>query len=142
MNTKNGRAARNEKSDSRTSILKYMLSGLVVIAVVGALFAAGIISTGTTSTTIPDKGTSESAAEETEATLEMLGKHILLPENEKPVVATIKDVSELKSNSAFYKNASNGDKLIVFSKTKKAIIFSTDKDIIINAGIVVSSEEE
>ncbi|MBI5155677.1 hypothetical protein HZA45_00225, partial [Candidatus Peregrinibacteria bacterium] len=47
-------------------------------------------------------------------------KHILLPEEPKPTVAEILDVATLQARNAFYKNAVNGDYLIV--TTTRAIL--------------------
>ena len=96
----------------------------------------------------PDKDTEptadvagESASNDSQRILDMLEQHMILPEDDKPVMASIKDVSKLKEDSNFYKNAENGDRLIVFPGSKRAIIFSTDDNIIVNAGLVVDTDQ-
>jgi hypothetical protein len=59
-----------------------------------------------------------------------VGKLIQLPTDEVPTVATVIDAAKVKSQ-AFFANAQNGDKLLLYSKTGKAILYrpSTKKII-------------
>ena len=53
-----------------------------------------------------------------------------LPENETPSIATITDVSKLK-DQPFFKNAQNGDILLVYNNSGKAILYDPkDKKIV------------
>lgn len=63
-----------------------------------------------------------------------VGDHIILPKDAEPVVATINNVDELKKTQDFYKLAKNGDKLLIYQKTKRAIIYRPSEDIIVNVG--------
>ena len=56
--------------------------------------------------------------------------HIFLPEEPKPTVAEILDVDTLRARNAFYKNAANGDYLIV--TPTRAILYSPSKDMILD----------
>jgi hypothetical protein len=42
--------------------------------------------------------------------------------NEKPTVATVVDVEKLKSQ-AFFANAQNGDRVLLFAQSKKAVLY-------------------
>ena len=64
-------------------------------------------------------------------------RHILLPSDEKPSVATIINVEQLKKSQPFYMNAHNGDKLLIYFQAKKAVIYDPMKDIIINIGPLI-----
>jgi len=66
--------------------------------------------------------------------LEAVGKLILLPEDEVPTIATITSVEELSEQQPFFKDATNGDKLLVYSESKRAIIYSPKKDTLVNVG--------
>ncbi len=57
-------------------------------------------------------------------------RHILIPTGIDPTVATIVDVNTLKSRNEFYKDAKNGDNLIV--TPTRAILYDPDKDIILD----------
>lgn len=59
-----------------------------------------------------------------------VSKIMRLPENETPSIATITDVSKLK-DQPFFKDAKNGDVLLVFNKSGKAILYDPkDKKIV------------
>lgn len=62
--------------------------------------------------------------------VEKVGALIDLPTDEDPVVATVSDAKEL-TNQPFFAKAVNGDKVLAYTKNKKAILYrpSTDKII-------------
>lgn len=62
--------------------------------------------------------------------IETLNKFIELPKDEEPTVATVSNKEQLKSQS-FFKNAENGDKILIYTDAKKAILYrpSTKKII-------------
>jgi hypothetical protein len=62
--------------------------------------------------------------------IEKVRRHMEIPTNPEPTVATIVDVNALKSKNDFYKNAKNGDNLIV--TPTRAILYDPDKDVIID----------
>ena len=59
-----------------------------------------------------------------------VSKLIELPKGEEPTLATVQDVKKLQSQ-AFFKNAQNGDKVLIFTQSKRAILYrpSTNKVI-------------
>lgn len=59
----------------------------------------------------------------------------VLPD-EEPVLFTVNDANLLKSQQAFFKDSSNGDVLLVFQKSGKALIYREASNQIINAGPV------
>ncbi len=62
--------------------------------------------------------------------LDKVKKHIILSDDVEPTVATIVDVKTLQLRNEFYKNAKDGDHLIV--TPTRAILYDPDKDIIID----------
>lgn len=78
-------------------------------------------------------GQEELAKREVTQVVEALGKLAILP-SEEPVVATITDNVALASQSAFYTNAVNGDKLVVYPQAKQAFIYSPSRNKIVNVG--------
>lgn len=68
-----------------------------------------------------------------------VSKIMRLPENETPSIATITDVSKLK-DQPFFKNAKNGDILLVFNKSGQAVLYdSKDKKIVDTTTLVTTA---
>lgn len=81
------------------------------------------------------KATSQEAKE----LKDKVSKLMQLPSDEEPVVATVSDKDKLK-DQPFFKNAANGDKILIFTVAKKAIIYRESEDRLINVGpIAVAS---
>lgn len=59
-----------------------------------------------------------------------VGRLVDLPQGETPTIATVNDASKLKSQ-AFFAGAKDGDKVLIYSKAGKAVLYrpSTDKII-------------
>jgi negative regulator of sigma E activity len=71
------------------------------------------------------------AQQQTETLVDKVGRLVELPVGEKPTVATVSDVSKL-SNQTFFANAKNGDKVLIYSTAKKAILYRPSTDKVIN----------
>lgn len=69
-------------------------------------------------------------AEETKKIVEQVSRVMVLPSNETPTIATITDISKIK-NQPFFAKAENGDKLLIYTNARRAILFrpSTNKVI-------------
>ncbi len=61
------------------------------------------------------------------------GKIVVLPSDEIPTVATITDLIPLK-DSLFFKDAKLGDKVIIYAKSGKAVIFRIGENKIVEIG--------
>lgn len=61
-----------------------------------------------------------------------VGKLVVLPADETPTIATVSDLAPLKGQP-FFADAEMGDKVLIFQKAKKAILYrpSTKKIIIV-----------
>ena len=64
-----------------------------------------------------------------------VGSLIALPSDEKPTVATITDIEKLK-DQPFFKNAKNGDKVLIYTNARKAILYRPSEKRIIEVGAV------
>lgn len=62
--------------------------------------------------------------------VDKVSKLMSLPTDEEPSTATVLDKDKLK-DQAFFKNAENGDKILIYSKAKKAILYRPSIDKII-----------
>lgn len=59
-----------------------------------------------------------------------VSRHILLPTDEQPTLASVSDVSKVQ-DQPFFAKAQNGDKVLVYTQARKAILYRPDKDIIV-----------
>lgn len=114
----------------------------VLIVVVVALLAA---LSGSVYLLMKEKKKSENptqvATEEANRIKDRLGKLILLPEGVEPTIATVIDADKLREqNAEFYKNAKNGDKLIVYSD--RAILYDMEQNIIINVAPILNPSDQ
>lgn len=56
------------------------------------------------------------------ALIDEVGDKMELPQNETPTIATVTDVTKL-ADQPFFRNAKNGDKVMIFGSTKEAILY-------------------
>jgi hypothetical protein len=76
------------------------------------------------------------AKSETEILLAKVDKLMELPRDETPTVATVADAEQLK-NQKFFQNAQNGDKVLAYAKSMKAILYRPSLDKIIEVAPMV-----
>lgn len=73
------------------------------------------------------------AQNEAKALATKVGKLIVLPTDEIPTIATVSDPEALK-NQTFFANAKMGDKVLIYTKAKKAVLY----DPVLNKIITVA----
>lgn len=82
------------------------------------------------------------AQEKIKEIINQVGKLIILPEGEEPVIATINDADSLIKDQVFYKGSSNGDVVLVYQKAAKAIIYSPERNLIVNVGPIFLQDQQ
>lgn len=75
------------------------------------------------------------AQAETDRLLAKVSQLIVLPSDEAPVIATVSNPDELKDQE-FFSNAKIGDKVLIYTNTKKAILYDPEAHIILNVAPV------
>ena len=60
---------------------------------------------------------------------------IALPTDEKPTIATVSDITKVQ-DQPFFKSAKNGDKVLIYTNAKKAILYRPGEKRIIEVGAV------
>jgi hypothetical protein len=74
-------------------------------------------------------------ANEAQELVVKVGKLIKLP-SELPSIATVSDISKLSSQPIF-RNAQNGDKVLIFNQAKRAIVYRPSENQIVEVGNLV-----
>ncbi len=114
-----------------TSKKKYNLIsivlGVVILAIVIFVALNLFASPGEFDSTEPP------GQEEIDAVLAAASRHLDLP-NEEPTVGRISDADVLISQQGFYSGVENGDYLVIYPRSSKAILYSLERDILINVG--------
>jgi hypothetical protein len=128
-------ALANNVSISYTTIVKNLLRlvfktpkrSISIFLFIGVLVVGGYY--------LFDKPTpEEKAREELAAAVASVGKLIILPEGDEPVLATVTDAETLIKQQAFFTGAINGDQLLLFPRNLKAVLYSPSRKMIVNVG--------
>lgn len=94
---------------------------IVVIVLVGVgFFVQNYLHTKNELKKLSDTKTAAQASDQ--QLVSEVSKYVVLPENETPTVATVNDVNKLK-DQVFFQNAQNGDKVLIFSQAKTAVLY-------------------
>jgi hypothetical protein len=81
------------------------------------------------------------AEEEVKRVVGEVGKLVALPEGEDPTVATVTDPENLKSQP-FFEKAENGDKVLIYTQAKRAILYRpSSKKVIEVAPINIGNQQ-
>lgn len=96
---------------------------IVVIAIAAIAGAAMFFSQKAGWSMFGNDSPDAAAAADVEDLLAKVGKLMVLPANETPTVATVTDPDRLK-NQAFFANAEKGDRVLIYTTARKAILYS------------------
>lgn len=80
------------------------------------------------------------AAKEVKTLVGSIAKLYELPSDETPTVATVSDVNQLKGQD-FFSRALNGDKVLIFTKAKKAVLYRPSTRKIVEIGPVNNTHQ-
>lgn len=84
---------------------------------------------------------SQTTQESAKAIVTAVGTLMVLPNDEDPTIATVTDKDKIK-NQPFFANALNGDKVLIYTKAKKAILYRPTINKIIEVGpIAIGSQD-
>jgi len=116
-----------------------MIVSLAILAILVGGGAYWVYSVRNTS--ISPAQNSEEAKQELADAVVKVGKLMVLPEGDEPILATVTDAEKLKAEQPFYAMVENGDKVLVFPKSQKAVIYSPSKNKLVNVGPIVSAPQ-
>jgi hypothetical protein len=121
------------ETPSRPSRVSGGPSPFALIVVLLVLVTAGVLafrnmlsSPGAQTQNAPAPGSKD----DVKSLVARVARHIVVNEGEDPTIATIEDADLLRAQSpTFYKDAQNGDRLLVWSD--KAVLYSTSRDLLL-----------
>lgn len=108
---------------------------LVLIWAIIATIACGVLAVSVASQRkeISKLKSNQAVDDETTQLIARVASLVSLPEGETPTIATVTDVEKLKSQ-AFFAKAENGDKVLIFSKARKAYLYRPTTNKIVEIG--------
>ncbi len=104
----------------------FVVSIVIIAVLIGSMFYFHWFGVGLSA--------QQRAQIELKAAVTAVGKLILLPKNETPALAKITNAKKLAVQQPFFTNAKDGDELLIFQKSSRAIIYSPSRNIIVNVG--------
>lgn len=81
------------------------------------------------------------AKDEIQQIIKKVGVFMVLPANEEPTLATVLDTEKLKEQP-FFAKAAKGDKVIIYTKAGKAILYRPSENKIIEAMPIAFNQQE
>jgi hypothetical protein len=118
---------------------KSVLLILAIVLFIGAASTAGYFYFKYQSAQSKLSNPNQAAQQETQKLIDQMSKLIDLPKadlkNGEPTLATVLDKSKLK-DQPFFANAENGDKVLIYTKAKKAFLYRPSTNKIINVAPV------
>lgn len=108
--------SQNQNTAVLSSFLKKIVVVIALLLCVGALYYFFVYPRD------PQIAQEKNNAAEIEDVVKKVGMLMVLPEGEEPTLATVSDPEKLK-DQPFFKNAQLGDKVILYTKAQKAILY-------------------
>jgi len=87
------------------------------------------------------KGSANQAQETSDRIIGKVSALYMVPSNEEPTVAQIQDKAKL-GNQEFFKTSQNGDYLLIYQKTKVALVYREDINKLITVGPISVGDDK
>lgn len=110
---------------------KYLVPALVALLVI----SAGVAYYFYSRLAVVQGSPSQDARLEVKALIAKVGQLIVLPEGEDPTVATVTDPERLR-DQPFFAKAKKGDKVLIYTNAKKAILYDPESNKIVEVAPV------
>ncbi len=107
----------------KTFLRKYIVLILILLVILLAGVSAYLYKKATSNPNAASQA-------EVKSLVSKVGRLMVLPEGETPTIATVSDPEALK-DQAFFAEAKKGDKVLIYSNAKKAILYDPEMDKII-----------
>ncbi len=114
---------------------------VLVLLALGGFGAAGYMYSQYQTLKNDPNASQKAQADKAAAIKAKVSKLISVPADETPTLATVTDKEKLK-DQPFFKDAQNGDQILIFPQAKKAIIYREKENRLINVGpIAITSDK-
>lgn len=127
----------DEKVNLPRSKTKTLLIAAILAIIIGLIGASGYFYYKFKAAI---KNSSAVAKSETKSYADKIGEFMLLPDNEEPTLATVTDKEKL-TGQPFFANAQNGDKVLIYAKNEKAILYRPSNGKIIEVSMISGKGE-
>jgi hypothetical protein len=128
------------------STLHTVIEGVLLIAVIGlGLWAWGLHSDNADlkkQVTSLNNNPAIVAQRETDALIAKVSALVDVPKDETPQAAVVSDVAKAKAQSAFFANAQNGDKILLYVKNGKAVLYRPSTNKVIEYGPLTINQQQ
>lgn len=118
------------KTDEIVKNEKKKFAKIILTAVIFTLVAGSLGTAGYFYYKYKKAMSGGAAGDESNSYIAEIKKIMLLPEDEEPTLATVSDREKLK-DQPFFAKAENGDKVLIYSQAKKAILYRPSSNKII-----------
>ena len=130
---------KSKLSKKNTKVLVIVLVALAIVGV-GAYFAYDYVQDQNAKIErLSDP--QQAAKDEATRVKELVAELADIPADETPTIATVNDAAKLQGQ-AFFINAQNGDKVLIFTKAKKAYLYRPSTNKIIEVAPINIGEGE
>ncbi len=116
-------------------------AGLLILFLLAMLFLGSTAYYYRENVKLKNNDLQKAAQESTAELVNKVSKLIILPRGETPVVATVTDPEKLKKEQAFFTNASVGDKILIYTKARKAFMYNPKLNLIIEVAPIVLGDQ-
>lgn len=126
-----------QEKDYKKMATKYLIPGLGIVALLSLVFSGSlyIAKYHPNVLGLSSDNSQTASPEDVEKLVKKVSELILLPSGETPNIATVNDLTQVRSQD-FFKNAEVGDKVLIYSLAKKAYLYRPSTHKLIEVGIV------
>ncbi len=118
---------------NKTSLLQQYKQSFITLGIVLGVLLISVI----TFTLV--KNSHRSPASDQKTIIAKVGKLMVLPSGEEPALATITDTTKL-TNNAFLAKAKNGDRVLLYAKNQRAIVYRPSLNKIVDIGPIITGK--
>jgi len=122
-----------QEEESAAPVVRVRRMSRVLVPLMVAVFAVAASAGAFLFLAAPSNSQSLTEAE-VQKLVASVGELIILPTDETPLVASVVNAELLRASESFYRHASDGNILLLYTNSGRAILYDRERDIIVNIG--------